>query len=105
MVVRTHGMEGDQGQLVWTVTRYEPSVHHITYTETNPARMFTVDVQCSEHGDSLTDATVTYSFVGLTESGNQTNANSAKDLFESDLKDWQAAINQYLETGTAIQHH
>jgi|GEM_PF-600223 len=99
MVVRTHGMQGDQGKLVWTVTRYDPGKHHITYTVTNPERTFMVDVQCSEHGASYTDATITYRFVGLTDLGNQVSERSAERLFRSDLKDWQEAINHYLKTG------
>ena len=32
--------------------------HHITCSVVNPERTFTIDVQCSEHGESHTDATI-----------------------------------------------
>jgi Polyketide cyclase / dehydrase and lipid transport len=83
MVLLTHGMKGDQGKLVWTVTRYDTGNHHITYTVTSPVRMFLVDVRCSDHGASLTDATITYSYIGLTDLGNELNERSSEERWSA----------------------
>lgn len=98
------GMVFRTGELIWTVARYNSRNHHITYSVTHPDKFFTVDVQCSEHGSSHTDAVITYSFVGLTEQGNDRVERSAERLFQSGLKDWQTAINHYLKTGKALPH-
>lgn len=98
MVFRTHG------GTVWIVSRYESKNRHITYTVNHPERVCTIDVQCSKHGESNTDATITYNFVGLTPHGNELIEASSNRLFASDLKDWQKAINYYLKTGEALPH-
>ena len=95
MVFRTHGT-------VWVVTRYDTNSHHITYTVYHPEKVHTIDVRCTKHAAQLTDATVTYAFVGLTERGNELIEGSANRLFANNLKDWQKLINHYLETGETL---
>ena len=102
MVVRTpdgHGKRGTNSSLIWMVTRYDTENHRITYTVSNPERIFTVDVQCSKHDESHTDASITYNFVGLTDLGNTTIERSAKHM---DLMSWQKLINHYLKTGETL---
>lgn len=98
IVFRTHG------ELVWVVTRHESDNHRITYTVGHTDRVFTVDVRCREHAGNHTDATISYSFVGLTDAGNRSNEHSAERLFKFGLKDWQKMINHYLKTGKAIDN-
>lgn len=98
MVFRTHG------KMVWVVSRYDSKNSRITYTVNDPEKVYIIDVQCSKHGESNTDATITYNFVGLTTHGNELIEASSNRLFASDLKDWEKAINHYLETGETLQH-
>ena len=95
MVFRTHGT-------VWVVTRYDTERRRITYTVSHPEKVHTIDVQCTKHGASLTDATVTYSYTGLSEAGNELVVEDANKMFANDLEDWQKLINHYLETGEPL---
>jgi hypothetical protein len=51
------------------------------------------------------NATITYTFVGLTKLGNERNAMALAAMYKHDLKDWELAINHYLETGSKLRHH
>jgi hypothetical protein len=59
-------------------------------------------VSCVAQG-SNTNATISYTYTGLTEKGNLKNEVALNDMFASELKDWEAAINHYLETGTQLR--
>lgn len=95
MVLRVHGT-------TWVVTRYDAENHHITYTVSHPEKVFMIDVQCESPRPDITKATVTYDYVGLSETGNELIQASSKRMFANDLKDWQRMINHYLETGETL---
>ena len=96
MVFRT------SGGMTWVLSRYDRQNYRITYTVYHAEEVRTIDIQCSKHGTSYTDATVTYRFVGLTELGNQLIEKAAKRMFASDLRDWQKLINHFLKTGETL---
>ena len=81
MVFRT------QGDLVWIISRCDAERRRVTYTVSHPEKVHTIDVQCTKHGDSYTDATITYRYVGLTEHGNELAEMAAEEMFASDLRD------------------
>jgi hypothetical protein len=43
--------------------------------------------------------------LGLNELGIERNASSLATMYKHDLKDWEHAINHYLETGSLLRHH
>jgi hypothetical protein len=102
MVFRTHGgLHGSQETYTWVIVNYEPANSTIEYMVTTPERLWLITVSCSSAGANTT-AMVTYSYTGLTEEGNRKNEIAIKDMFASNLKDWEMALNHYLKTGTQL---
>lgn len=105
MVFRTQGgLHGSTESYTWAVVNYEPASATIEYLVTASERLWFITVSCTAAG-SATEATVTYSYTGLTEDGHRKNQQAIKEMFSSDLKDWEAALNHYLKTGTQLKSH
>jgi hypothetical protein len=105
MVFRTQGgLHGSPETYTWVIVNYEPSIATIEYMVTAFERLWFITVSCSAAG-LRTEATVTYSYTGFTEHGCRKNDQAITEIFASDLKDWQAALNHYLKTGTQLQSH
>jgi hypothetical protein len=102
MVFRTQGgLHGSPETYTWVIVNYEPLQSTIEYMVSASERLWFITVSCRPSG-SDTLATVTYSYTGLTEEGNRKNKQAIIDMFASELKDWEAAINHYLKTGTQL---
>lgn len=99
MIFQTKSQYGDD--YLWAVTQYEPQHFKIEYTVQTHGRIWFIRVQCVAQ-DNQTSATVTYTYTGLTEKGNQQNKEALEKMFSRDLKDWEEAINYYLKTGKQL---
>jgi hypothetical protein len=99
MIFQTKSHYGDD--YLWAVTQYEPEHFKIEYTVQTEGRIWFIRVQCSPDNKE-TKATVTYTYTGLTEKGNQQNKEALEKMFSHDLKDWEEAINYYLKTGKQL---
>jgi hypothetical protein len=99
MIFQTKSQYDDD--YLWAVTQYEPQNFKIEYTVQTPGRVWFIRVQCTPE-NKQTSATVTYTYTGLTEKGNQHNKEALEKMFSRDLKDWEEAINYYLKTGKQL---
>lgn len=105
MVLRTHGgLHGSGEPYTWVVVRYEPENFLIEYLVSTSERLWFITVSCSPAGPN-TSATITYSYTGLTDEGNKKNKKAIDDMYASELKDWEVAVNHYLRTGTRLKSH
>jgi hypothetical protein len=101
MIFTTPGkLQGEQ--YIWVITQYRPFDFIIEYTVSARDRIWFITVMC-ESQDKDTKVTVTYSYTGFTEQANQLNQNALKNMFAHNLKDWEEAINFYLETGKRLE--
>lgn len=100
-------VESDEKFYLWTITQFDPQQHLVEYTVSTQNRIWFILVECKPKGDHTT-ATVTYTYNGLNEKGNELNRHALQKMFADDLRDWQEAINYYLRTGklltTSIPH-
>lgn len=98
MSFKTAGIE-DEPEFLWIITQYEPNQHLIQYLVNTPNRYFFITVECSSTLDHphLTKANITYEFYALTSKGIELNQHFLDRIFANDLKDWETAINGYLE--------
>ncbi len=89
---------------LWAVSKYLPDNLFVEYTVSNSDRLWFITIQCTGNKDGTTGARITYTFTGLTESGNENNEAALKHMYHADLKDWEDAINYYLKTGKTKLH-
>ena len=105
MVFKTRSHHGQEPDSTWTVSNYRPDQAFIEYTVFAPERIWWITIECSEgKAEETTEAKITYTYTGLTESGNVMNEKALATMYRHDLKDWEAAINHYLETGKRLEH-
>jgi hypothetical protein len=83
--------------LTWVVSRYTVSSHYIQYIIASPMRVTIISITCTASGTNSTTATVSYSLTGLSPEGNELSHHLIGKIFESNLKDWETAINTYLQ--------
>lgn len=90
----------------WIVSKYLPAQAFIEYTVLTPDRIWWITIQCCEGILSQTTAAeISYTYTGLTDMGNTINENALHLMYAHDLKDWEEAINHYLDTGERLEHH
>jgi hypothetical protein len=107
MVFQTHAhLEGEVGHYTWTVSKYVPEQGLIEYTVFAEFRLWWITILCREtlEGGSC-EAMITYTFVGWNPLGVERNARALSQMYRHNLKDWEHAINHYLETGLMLRHH
>lgn len=106
MVFQTPSHREDSSELhTWTVSKYNPELGQIEYTVFTDSRLWWITINCQPEPDVETcKATITYTYVGLNERGNRLNTQALEAMFKHNLKDWERAINHYLETGSILHH-
>jgi hypothetical protein len=105
MVFKTHSHHGHEPDSTWTVSKYCPDQALVEYTVFTPDRLWWILIQCRESiAGETTEAEITYTYTGLTEKGNAINERALEAMYRHDLKDWEEAINHYLETGERLEH-
>jgi len=93
-------------ETMWVVSRYDEDQALVEYTVFEPESVHWIRIRCRSAGDSKeTEAAVTYTYVGATESACRRNERALANMYRHDLKDWENAINHYLRTGTRLLHH
>ena len=98
--------EQEQGQhYTWVVSKYDYDDGLIEYTVFADGRLWWITILCrqNQEGGSC-DATITYTYVGFNELAEKRNTNAMATMYLHDLKDWEHAINHYLETGSTWRH-
>jgi hypothetical protein len=95
MIFRT---ELDGIHAVWVVAELDREAHRVVYYRTEPGRLVArVEVRCRPVEHDHTEATVAYSYVGLSEEGNAHVAEWNGAAFASKMARWQESINACLQ--------
>jgi hypothetical protein len=85
---------------IWVVSAYSLGASFIEYTVFAHERVWWIDIVCDElESGAKTRVEITYTYLGLTERGNSLNREALELMFALDLRDWEEAIDHYLETG------
>jgi hypothetical protein len=103
MIFRTKASNIQEECYQWIITRYEPQQHSIEYAVSANERVWFIAVDCKRY-DKQTLATVTYTYIGLSEAGHQRNREALEKMFTANLTDWEEAINYYLRTGEKLKN-
>jgi hypothetical protein len=87
----------EMGDAVWLITRLHRHSHQVEYHRIEPQRYVArVEVSCRALGDQATEASVTYSFVGLSEAGNREIAAMTQESFDAKMSRWTEWIARSL---------
>jgi len=103
MLFKTKGQGYGEEEFIWNISQYEPKKYFIEYSVHTANRIWTIAVSCLKNGVQSTFATITYTFTGLNNKGNDINEKLLAKMHTSDLKDWEEAINHFLETGNILK--
>jgi hypothetical protein len=101
-VFKTKGHGHNEAGFLWIVTKYQPNEHLIQYLVSTENRCWTIIIKCTG-SDKLTSAEITYSYTGLNLIGNQINPIAIQSIYKQNLKDWEKAINYYLQSGKTLK--
>lgn len=101
--VKPHGNDhGGECASLWIVSKYEPQDYVIQYLVSTQNRFWTITLTSeSIENHTKTNTTVTYTFTGLNETGNELNQIDLAKMYENELQDWGGLINSYFERKTA----
>jgi hypothetical protein len=102
----TDGHPPHEDHYTWIVSQYEPLNHFFEYTVFTSERVWFITIKCvAGEIHRRTYADITYTYIGLSELGVSLNEQSLSHIFSHELKDWEKAINHYLQTGKRLTHH
>jgi hypothetical protein len=104
MIFRTKAHHSSEDRYTWVITQFNPQQHQLEYTVSTSNRIWFIRVQCKPQGVK-TLADVCYTYMGLTELGNELNREALKKMYALDLRDWEEAINYYLKNGRQKTNH
>ena len=103
MIFQTN-VSSDEKLYTWVVSKFDPKTFLVEYTVSTKNRIWFITVQCQPMKEK-TKATVTYTYTGLNEEGNELNRTALAKMYSHDLKDWEEAINYYLHHGKMLTTH
>ncbi len=87
---------------VWFVTRHEPDAGFVEMLKITPGlTACKLHIQLVVTPDGC-DAVVTYSHTSLGPDGDAFVEGFTEDFYVKFMRDWEARLNQYLTTGTAL---
>ena len=87
----------ERGEAIWIVTALDRERHEVEYHRVEAGRYLAkVSVRCLGHAEARTDVRVTYTFVGLSETGNQEIAAMSAPAYEGKMLRWQEWIIRHL---------
>jgi hypothetical protein len=105
MIFQTLSPDSKGNKSQWVITKYDTLGRFIEYTIYNPDYITILDIVCVKESYKTTRATISYTYSGLTKHGNETIPMLLRNMYQEDMKDWEAALNYYLTNGKLLEHH
>lgn len=83
---------------IWTIISVDLRARHIAYVSMRPdAYTAFIEVRCQTESGGGTSATVTYTYTGLSEHGNEYIEAMTEVEYRNRMASWEEAISRYLE--------
>lgn len=87
----------ERGEAIWVVTAIDRRRHEVEYHRVEAGRYVArVAVHCGSRAGVQTEVRVTYTFVGLSEAGNQDIAAMSEQSYAEKMGRWQEWIHRSL---------
>ncbi|MBK7228126.1 MAG: hypothetical protein IPH97_04495 [Ignavibacteriales bacterium] len=78
---KTEGRD-EEPEYLWRVSKYYPQENLIQYMVSTENRHWTITVKCIAISENKTSAEITYTFIGLNETGNRINEQSLARMYK-----------------------
>lgn len=86
----------ERGEVVWIVTELDRAAHRVEYHRLEPDRYIArVAVRCEPIGDDKTKVHTSYTYVGLSETGNAELAGMTPGSYGQKMQQWKRWIEEY----------
>jgi len=96
----------DPHPATWVLDRYDAKAHAIRYLIVSPElRVVQIDINCQAAGKAETRCEVSYTMTALSDLGETLVGNYAQSNHDHRIRQWQIAVDHYLQTGTRTAHH
>ena len=83
---------------IWLVKRYEPEKHLVQFYKVEPEeKVGVITVQCAVAGESSTEVTVTYEYIGLSEKGDKFISSFSPETYAEFIGEWKALLEKYFD--------
>jgi hypothetical protein len=89
---------------VWVVTKHNPAKHEIEFTRiTHQSRTCVLRIGVSPKNENCSHVDISYTYTGISPSGNDFIDALTEEVFCEDMKFWEASVNYYLKTGKQLK--
>lgn len=103
MVFTTPSNNEKENQYNWILSYLNKILFKAIYTVSTPNRIWSVKVQCTAIEALKTIAVITYNYTALNSLGEKLNREAIINMYSESLKDWETAINYYINSGGKIK--
>jgi hypothetical protein len=104
MVFTTPATNRSETVYTWIVSKHQPESNYVEYIVSTANRTWVIAIRCSEVSRTQTKAHVRYTYTGLNHRGNELNKRAIKEMFARNLRDWEEAMNHFLDTGKTLRN-
>ena len=85
-------------EAVWIVTKYEPEACRVKYYKIEPnEKVGIISVKCSPLDHRSTRTEITYTYIGLSDSGNHFIERFTREAYEEFIEEWKALLEVYFD--------
>jgi hypothetical protein len=84
---------------IWIVSHHDPETHCVSYYKIEPEqKVGRVEVRCIRLGPTATRVRVSYTYTGLSDSGNRFVAGFTRPAYTAFIDEWRRLLTDYLAT-------
>jgi len=93
----------EEGESIWVVTGYQPEQHRIAFLKVTPGYTAgEIAIELYPEGSGSTAAKITYAFTALSPEGERKVADFTADAYAEFMREWEAELNHFLQTGRPL---
>ena len=107
-VFRTKNHDHAGSEAIWIVKKYEPDIYRVQYYKIEPGeKVGAICVHCHPLEKESTRVEVTYTYIGLSDSGNRFIGSFDRPAYEEFIGEWQTLLKAHFEktSGDTLPPH
>ena len=86
-------------ETIWLVKRYDPDTYFVQFYKVEPKeKVGLISVRCIQVAKDTTDIEVTYTYIGLSESGNRFVEGFTSTHYKEFIDEWERLLSDYFES-------